>query len=547
MGHTRETIECPACEAFSCKQEATFQRHLMDIHGVELRSFWDALHGGPGLCRCGCGGETTWLGWRKGYSTVLTGHNANLRAVYGEEHAAKIIEKRATALRGRMGWSKGRTKETDPRVAARAAATSAGRKRAFDEGRIVIWSKGRTKETDPRVAAMATAFREAYASGIRRPWAEGHTKETDPRVAAMASKVSLMHQLKSIRTHLDGLKRRSIDDVRMLIESTGELVVVGGLESYTNECKSLIEVECPVCKTRAKTIARYLYGGRCRACHPMGSLDQLEIFDFVRSLANDAVSCDRTTISPQELDIWVPSAKFGVEFNGLYWHSDLNRSSFYHANKTKAATHAGISLLHVFEDDWAERRPIVESLIRHRMGMTQRRVHARRCVLVELSPKERRTFFEANHLDGDVAALIAFGLRLDGELVMALSLRKSFHRSHSERLEIARSCPVVNATVRGGLSRLICRALTECRASGKIGLITYVDRRIGDGAGYIAAGMKKTGETPPRFWWTDFRRRFNRFKFKANSAEGLTEREVAGQAGVVKIWGCPNAVLTIDA
>lgn len=540
-----EQVVCPAC-SFSSKFLTKFEAHLVATHGVTSQGLWDALHGGPIKCACGCGDDTTWLGWKAGYAHVLRGHNGNLVAVHGEEKAASISAKRAAALKGRPGWAQGLTKASDSRVAARAKATSHGRKRAFAEGRLAAWSKGLTKQTDPRVAAAAEAMKDAYMCGLRRPWALGLTKQTDQRVATMAAKNSITHSLKEIRAHLDGQKRRSVDEVRTLIEATGELQVVAGLDAYKNECKSIIEVECKTCHTRSRTVARHLYGGRCRACHPMGSLAQLELLEFVHGLASDVVACDRTVIAPMELDVWVPSRMFGIEFNGLYWHSELNKSSTYHANKTKLAHEQGVKLLHVFEDDWRDRRPIVESLIRHRLGVTQQRVSARQCQLAVLAPKERRAFFEANHLDGDTAAAWCVGLKHNGEIVMALSLRKPFHKGHAGRLEVARSCPRIDAVVRGGLSRLTKAALKHARSAEHIGLITYVDGRVGDGAGYVAAGFKKTGETPPRFWWTDFSRRFNRFKFKANSKEGLTERAVAAEAGVVKVWGCPNVVLMID-
>jgi hypothetical protein len=543
-----ETNECPVAGCgFSSKRLTAFEAHLVEVHGVTSQALWDQLHGGPTRCACGCGQGTRWLGWKQGYARMLRGHNGSLVAVYGQDRAAEITEQRARKLRGKTGWSKGLTKEDDARVALRAKATALGRKKAFAQGRVTVWSKGLTKETDARVAKFAHDMRAAYAAGTRVSWSQGLTKKTDARIAAMAAQNSITHSLKEIRAHLDGQKRRSIDEVRALIEATGELTVVDGLESYTNECKSQVEVECRKCGSRARTIARYLYGGRCRACHPQGSMQQLELFAFVSSLVDDTRPCDRSVVPPLELDVWVPSRMFALEYDGLYWHSEINKSSAYHAQKTARCAALGIRLMHVFEDDWRDRRPIVESLIRHRLGLTPRKVSARECELRALSTKERRAFFEANHLDGDVAAHECLGLVFRGEVVMALSLRKPFHRAHSDRLEVARSCPALDTVVRGGLSRLIKAALARAKEQGRAGLITYVDGRIGDGAGYIKAGLRKTGETPPRFWWTDFDRRFNRFKFKANAAEGLSEREVAAQAGVVKVWGCSNVVLTIDA
>jgi len=321
------------------------------------------------------------------------------------------------------------------------------------------------------------------------------------------------------------------------------------VEGYKNIYSTSVNVHCATCAWTSKITLALAMGDRCPSCDASGSKAQSELLSWIESLGYVAKSNVVGIVGGrQQIDIFVPEKMLGIEYNGLYWHSEqAGRDSFYHARKTARCTALGIRLMHVFEDDWRDRRPIVESLIRHRLGLTPRKVSARECELRALSAKERRAFFEANHLDGDVAANECLGLVLSGEVVMALSLRKPFHRAHSDRLEVARSCPALDTVVRGGLSRLIKAALTRAKEQSRAGLITYVDGRIGDGAGYIKAGLRKTGETPPRFWWTDFDRRFNRFKFKANAAEGLSEREVAAQAGVVKVWGCSNVVLTIDA
>ena len=69
---------------------------------------------------------------------------------------------------------------------------------------------------------------------------------------------------------------------------------------------------------------------------------------------------------------------------------------------------------------------------------------------------------------------------------------------------------------------------------------------MGDGRGYAACGMVLAGRTPPRFWWTDMNRRYDRFKFRADRSRGLSEAQVADNAGVEKVWGCPNLVYVLD-
>jgi hypothetical protein len=564
------SIACPAC-TFKAKQNAALERHLFTVHGVTAQALWNELNGGAAKCACGCGQTTQWYSWTRGYASVLRGHNANLIAVYGEERAAEISQKRVQSLKGKRSWAQGLTKETDERIAARGRATSAGRKAAFRDGKLIAWSKGLTQETDRRIAAAAAQLRGSYASGERVQWHSGGSSESDERIARKGRALSERFRTGELKSWHAG--RTATDDPRIAklwaardptaeyehirwspseIEtmlSTNMRLRLEKIDGYRNDRAPAIHVLCSGCGWSQKVALVFARSDRCPRCDSSSSRAQSEIAAYAESLGFKVAQNVRGLITPgrQEIDVLVPERMFGVELNGLYWHSEpAGRDERYHADKTRRCGAVGIKLLHVFEDDWQHRRHIIESMIQHRLGRSQRTIHGRRCRIVEVAAARRRQFFEANHLDGDVAASACFGLELEGELVAALSLRRPFHRAHSARLEIARSCSIAGSSVRGGLSRLTKRAIEHARVKGAVGLITYVDGRVGSGSGYARAGMKKIGETPPRFWWTDFRERFNRFRFKANAAAGLSERQVAIAAGVVKIWGCTNSIWQVD-
>lgn len=501
------------------------------------------------MCACGCGSQTAWLNWRHGYARLLKGHNARIYDVYSEEEAKKIAQKRSASLTGRTGWAKGLTKETDERVASRAKATSIGRKAAFDEGRLTCWSKGLTKETDERVAEAADTLKQKYTTGECAPWTRGLTKDTDERVADMAARVSLKLNEKSLREYLDGIKRLQHDEIVGRIEVHDTLEVVGGLDEYVNDASRVIEVKCKTCGTNFTSSLRQLQYGRCWNCTPAGSATQGQIDQFVRSVVGgqNVITNDRKTFAGKlELDIFVPSHGFAIEYNGLYWHSILFKSKIYHANKTQSCVDKNIRLLHVFQDDWMNNRRIVESTIMHRLGKTPTKIGARKCTVVRLPRAERKKFFNENHLDGDVACRIAWGLKYNDQIVCAISLRQPVHKKYAGMLEIARSATKTFVSVPGGLSRLVRVAIGYARENAMSNIITYVDTRLsGTNRSYEQAGFKYVSSTSPRFWWTDFTNRYDRFKYRANKSLGLTEAQVAEQAGVVKIWGCSNLVYSL--
>lgn len=88
-----------------------------------------------------------------------------------------------------------------------------------------------------------------------------------------------------------------------------------------------------------------------------------ELAAFVESLGFDIVRNSRKIIPPKELDVYIPGEKFALEFNGLYWHSEDKVGRTYHFDKWKACQNKGIRLFQVWEDDWYDKREIVERLI----------------------------------------------------------------------------------------------------------------------------------------------------------------------------------------
>lgn len=72
------------------------------------------------------------------------------------------------------------------------------------------------------------------------------------------------------------------------------------------------------------------------------------------------INNDSKEIYPKELDIYVPSLNFAIEFNGNYWHDKdswlndliLNEYNTSENIKTLLCSNKGIKLLHIWEDDW---------------------------------------------------------------------------------------------------------------------------------------------------------------------------------------------------
>ena len=524
--------KCPWCDVV--KNLRGLACHAGKIHkqpASELHKF--VFHGGRvPLCACGCGESVKWL--QKRYGEYLRGHNG-----FADVARSKAVEvrKRKAALGELTSWNAGLTKETDARVAMCAIKIA-----EVVDGKEISRRLAERSEEEKRAqhAKQAASMKRLYANGLE-PWNKGRTKETDVFTRQIA------HTISTTRLGSDDIGRFSHDEIRSIVRSTNSFDVVEPLV-YQNKY-SKFNVRCLKCSfVMTKTIMMIRNSPDfCPKCSPRESKGQLDIYAFVKQLFPDTLLSDKTVPGVTEIDVHVPSKRFGVEYNGLYWHSEVaGKGPMYHQNKTDTCAAQGISLLHVYADDWDEHPEIVRSMIRHRLGISSVRTYARACSVRPVDPSIRRTFLERCHIDGDVASKVAFGLYLKDKLIAVLSLRKAFHKKWHTHAEIARFAVELDSTVVGGLSKLVFAASAWAKENDYTALMSYADGRVGVGAGYIAAGFKKHSVTPPTFWWTDYEKRFNRFTYRADKKRGMSEREVANEAGVTRIYGCRNVVLTRD-
>lgn len=508
----------------------------MDIESLYVTYVCD---GRRPTCECGCGEFTRWYGWSRGYVRFNLGHNGSIYNILPENEASKIAEKRAAKIRGTTGWSKGLTKENCESLAKGAEKRSRTVKDQFASGSRKQWSEGLTKENHAGLAKISEKLKTGHKSGKLKSWHKGLTKEASPGLQKMSDSIKKTF---SANGHARR-KRYSQDEIACMLQDIKNLTMISGYETYTHYQRKNLIFRCNLCGTMQERSLISALTDKCNICCPYASKGQMEIANYIRSLGHPVIINDRAAIAPHELDVLVPSVGLAVEFNGLYWHSDRFRERDYHVRKTKACRRSGIRLFHVFEDEWRDKRPIVESMIAHRLGVSRRKVGARECEIVRLDIRRRRAFFDASHIDGDTASSFAYGLVYRGETVAALSLRKPRQRKYNGMLEVARFATSPHVSVPGALSRLV-RHLQ--RDVPNVRIMTYVDVRHGSGESYIKAGFKILSVTASRYWYTDDVNRYDRLRYRANKEKGLSERQVAEEAGMTKIWGCPNLVMILD-
>lgn len=61
---------------------------------------------------------------------------------------------------------------------------------------------------------------------------------------------------------------------------------------------------------------------------------EIELQSFIESIyKGPIIKNDRKVLDGKELDVYLPEKNLAIEFNGLYWHSDLTTDSSFAKKK----------------------------------------------------------------------------------------------------------------------------------------------------------------------------------------------------------------------
>lgn len=289
------------------------------------------------------------------------------------------------------------------------------------------------------------------------------------------------------------------------------------------------------------------FGTPCKSCtgiKPSVSAAETQVADFIRNLGIDIQTSDRTIIGPKELDIVIPSHKVAIEFDGLFWHSESRgKDKNYHLSKTLEAKKNGYRLIHIIEDEWVHRRPIVEQKIKSILGLNRNSIYARKTSVETIPGKEAKKFLEENHIQGHVASTIHLGLKSNGHLVALMSFshgnQAKGSKSINDTWELTRYATSIHVV--GGAGKLLSHFIKTYKPEE---IFSYSDNRWSVGNLYEKLGFKKANDGKPNYWYIEGDKRKHRYNFRKDVLvkEGFypdkTEHEIMIELGYDRIWDC---------
>lgn len=284
----------------------------------------------------------------------------------------------------------------------------------------------------------------------------------------------------------------------------------------------------------------------CENCRKHSSINQFTIFNLIQKYYPSAILNSRKIISPLELDIYIPEKKLAIEYDGIYWHSQINDKK-YHLNKTKLCEEKGIQLIHIFENEWLTKQEIVKSRILNLLGIYQKTIYARKCEIKEINSKTSVEFQNKNHIQSSTNTKINIGLYFENELVSLMTFGKN-RFSKKYQYEMVRFCSKLNYHVVGAASKLLKYFEEKYQPKS---IVSYADRRWSTGNLYKKLGFKLENISEPNYWyWKDLKFLENRIKFQKhklknileNFNENLSEYENMKNNGYKRIFDCGNLV-----
>lgn len=276
------------------------------------------------------------------------------------------------------------------------------------------------------------------------------------------------------------------------------------------------------------------------------SSPEKELQDFVKTLDPNIALNDRSVLGGKELDCYSEAKKVAVEFNGNIWHSEAykkDKAENSQLEKTLLCEAKDIRLIHIFSDEWEDKQDIVKSIIASAFGVYSKKYFARKLKIFEVDKKQGQIFFEHNHIQGNAGAERFFGLYSGTELIQCISIGKNRFKKDKSSYELIRMATKINTQVVGGFSKLIKHAMTAMNIDT---LGSYVDRRLFNHKGYLSSGWEITGESGPRYFYTDGKKRENRqcymkqrcLKRWPECNESMTEHEMCLAHGLYRIFDC---------
>lgn len=279
---------------------------------------------------------------------------------------------------------------------------------------------------------------------------------------------------------------------------------------------------------------------------------EIEIEEFLKGHGIET-NDKRKIVEGKEIDIYLPKLKIGIEYNGIYYHTEeYGKDRTYHLDKTETCERNGIKLIHIFEDEYVLHKELVLNKLLHICGHSECKEHimARKCNIREITSKEGKWFLDKYHIQGSCGATIFLGAFYNGELIAVMNFKREHKGGSTYGLtRFASNYNYVCSGIGGKLFKYFVRNY------GPTEIKSFADRRWTfnkDSNLYVKLGFSFDKYTKPDYRYVGkgalSHLRIHKFNYRKNrmmqmDKDGvlnmdMTEDEMRKKLGYKRIWDC---------
>lgn len=323
-----------------------------------------------------------------------------------------------------------------------------------------------------------------------------------------------------------------------------------------------IEILCNICNNQYSIDRSLLYYRHenkvnpCTLCNPAGefsSIKENDLCEFLNKNNIEYIKNDRNILNGKEIDIYIPKHNLAIEFNGVYFHSNVFKKNNYHLEKTEICNSNNIQLIHIFEDEWDDKKEIVKSILLNKLNKVEHKIYARKCVIKLVETKDKSKFLNENHIQGMVGSSINLGLYHNDELVSLMTFGKKRIAlgnkiNNNTEYELLRFCNKLNTSVIGGASKLLNYFIQTYKPTE---ILSYADKRFSNGNLYKKLGFVEVKSTSPNYFYVINKKRKHRFEFRKDILvkngfdSNKTEFQIMEERGIPRIYDVGNFVFKL--
>jgi hypothetical protein len=285
------------------------------------------------------------------------------------------------------------------------------------------------------------------------------------------------------------------------------------------------------------------------------SKGEQEVKDFIESLGFIVVKGkNRKLLEGKEIDLLIPEINFGIEYNGLYYHTEkMGKSSSYHLNKTIECSLNGYKLLHIFEDEWVAKKDLVKSKLKHIFKKSDGvKIGARKVKICEITSEQKKIFLNTNHIQGNDKSNIYIGGYYNNVLVgvMTFNTKRNMTKNINGEFELSRFSTKDGYVISGLASKMI--KYFQHNYNPKT-IISFADRRWTTDSKnnlYTQLGFELVAIVKPTYYYYNSKvnkyKRYHKFTFGKNNIKKKykeiditkSEKEIMTELGYDRIWDC---------